>query len=135
MKSLIAKSLSLGVLAAAALAPELAHAGALVSGYFSCSTSTDGSGYCTGTYSGARASSGDNDQVSFTMDNGGFAYFGAVYGTRSYSCTKNVAAGSLDALAWNAAISSRNYFYVSWDSSGACTWVYIGNMSGHQSLQ
>lgn len=135
MKSLSTKSLSLGVVAAVSWVAGVAHAGSLVPGSFSCGTNTDGSGYCTGTYDGARTSPGTHDQVSFTMDNYGFAYFGAVYNGVSYSCTKSITASSLDAVAWNAAISARNYFYVTWDSSGACGWVYIGNMSAYQSLQ
>ena len=122
----------LGFVAAASLAPLAAYAGANVPGGFSCSVQSDGSGYCTGTHQGARDSAGFYDQASFTMATDGFAYFGAVYSGTSYSCSKIVTAGSLEALTWNAAISSRNYFYVTWDSAGTCEWVYIGNMSAHQ---
>jgi hypothetical protein len=135
MKSLVSKCSALGFIAATALVPFAASAGASSSGFFSCTVNADGSGNCQGTYNGARIGATANDQVSFTMDNGGFAYFGAVYAGRSYSCTKSVTAGSLDALTWNAAISSRNYFYVNWDAGGTCSWVYIGNMSGYQSVQ
>jgi hypothetical protein len=135
MKSLAMKSLSLGVLAAVSWVSGVAHAGSSTPGFFRCTANADGSGSCSGTYNGARVSTDANDQVSFTMDNGGFGYFGAVYGGRSFSCTKSIVAGSLDAVAWNAAISSRNYFYVTWDSTGTCSWVYIGNMSAYLSVQ
>jgi hypothetical protein len=134
MKHLVAKSLSLGVLAAISLAPRMAEAGSTSPGFFSCTLNADGSGNCHGTYNGARNSPGFNDQVSFAMDNSGDAIFGAVYNGTSMSCTKSVTAGSMDALIWTAAISYRNYFYVSWDSNATCTWVYIGNMSGYQSV-
>jgi hypothetical protein len=134
MKHLIAKSLSLGVLAVLSLAPRMAEAGSSSAGFFSCTLNPDGSGNCHGTYNGARNSPGIHDQVSFTMDNSGSAFFGAVYDGTSMSCTKQVTAGSMDAHIWTAAISYRNYFYVSWDSTATCSWVYVGNMSGSQSV-
>ncbi len=121
-----------GLVAAVSLSPLVANAGALVSGGFLCARSQDGSGYCTGTHDGARNSHGSGDQVSFALDNTGFAYFGALYDGGTYGCTKTTTADSLDALVWNAAASSRNYFYVTWNAAGTCEWVYIGNFSAHQ---
>jgi len=119
---------------AAMFVPVMADAGLSSSGFFNCTKNTDGSGSCHGTFLAARNGPGATDQVSFAMDNSGYLYFGAVQGGVGYSCTKNATASSFDYSLWNGMMSDRNYYYVSWDATGTCSWVYVGNMSGYQSL-
>jgi len=111
-----------------------AEAGSSSPGFFSCSKNADGSGSCSGTYVAARNGATASDQVSFGMDNTGRLYFGAVYAGVPYSCSKNATAGSLDMETLTAATSARNYFYVTWTSAGVCSWAYVLNASGYQSL-
>lgn len=118
--------LSVAVLGGASLA----YAGSTYESAY-CYKSSDGSGYCYGNFLGFRNHAGGSTQAYFyKTDNGSKSFYGAVTNTStgtttSGSCTPDAATGAL----WSKAISHNGYFYVSWNTSGTCTYVYLRNSS------
>jgi hypothetical protein len=108
----------------------LAFAGSTYEGAY-CYKYTDGSGYCYGNFQGFRDHAGASTRAYFyKSDSGSKSFYAAITNTSTgvttgYSCTPDAAAGAL----WSKAIVHHGYFYVSWNTSGSCTYLSLTNGS------
>jgi hypothetical protein len=128
MKHLVAGSFALGVVAASTLLTSDARAGAQYGAWEYCAT-----GACEGTYMGFRNSPNPNDYVEFFINpNPGFApgVFYASYAGNFYTCYVPTTGTEL-AAAFLAAPSMSGGFYISWNSSGQCTFLQLNQDSAY----
>lgn len=95
----------------------------------SCTFYADGSGSCSGTLLTFRNSTTSSDYASFEQSGEGTYSFRVNFQGRLAECWKSVSAGSLAANHWNAAMSHRGRFSITWNASGTCGQLYLMNAS------
>jgi hypothetical protein len=85
-----------------------------------CSTNSDGSGGCSGSFNGFRAASDPQAYAALWNEGTAYAQFIAELNGSYYSCT-TTAPGS----AWFTISSGQptTSFSISWNSAGTCTFV------------
>ena len=88
-------------------------------------------GSCAGTIAGFRNDSDPGASVAFEQ----YAYgsttaqsFSAVLNGSGFSCVVTSASPAIQAM-WPQSLRFDDYFYVSWDTTGACTSVFFLNTS------
>lgn len=130
MKSLHLKSLTPVVALATLGLASVASAG-LQSKSAQCYQNTDGSGYCYGNMLGFREDATTTSYASFREDEDGTRSFYARFTVSgatvpsTYTCIPDATVSSI----WSQALSARGYFYVSWNTSGTCTYLRLSNGS------
>ncbi|MCY1020084.1 hypothetical protein [Pyxidicoccus sp. MSG2] len=135
MKSLHLKSLTPVVALATLGLASVASAG-LESQSATCYQNTDGSGYCYGNMIGFREDATTTSYASFREDEDGTRSFYARYtvagstAASTYTCIPDATVSSI----WNLALSSRGYFYVTWNTAGTCTYLRMSNGSNYSNF-
>lgn len=98
-----------------------------------CTTNSDGSGYCQGTFLGFRNAPGAYDYAQF-QNNTTPGYvpkiFYASYLGKLYACIPD---GDIAAI-WPMAMATRGYFNLVWDASGTCHNLWLNNGSYTQNF-
>ena len=91
-------------------------------------TNANYSGYAYGTFASFRNNADANAYVTFSNYGGNNLMVGEL-GGKQFSC------GFPSSLlgAFNQALLSRDYFYVTWDTTGTCTSLYLKNSSAYGS--
>jgi hypothetical protein len=112
----------IGAVAEAAGATDYAH----------CQKSADGSGSCRGNMREFRNYTGGPSYAEFGMNSSGTKVFYASYtpaggATEHFSCTPNATVAAV----WEQAMQNIGYFYVTWDTTGACNYIWFYNGSRH----
>ncbi|HTQ46432.1 MAG TPA: hypothetical protein VMI75_26935 [Polyangiaceae bacterium] len=102
------------------------HAGQSYSAGASCSTTSNGSGYCSGSLSGFLASADANAYAAFWNEGATYGVFVAELDGNYYSCTTTSPAEPWFAL---SAAPPTTSFSISWTSAGTCSvlWMEAGS--------
>jgi hypothetical protein len=117
MKSAIAAFLGTAIVAGASVPSQ---AGAVISDAASCSKDPSGAGTCWGTPRGFRNSPDPTAQVDFLLTLSGGVAFLAHFGGATYTCT---IPSNPNTIAFaNFFETTNNWFQISWDASGNCTY-------------
>jgi hypothetical protein len=96
------------------------RAGQSFSAGASCTSNTDGSGSCRGSYNGFLASTDVNAYAAFWNEGATYGVFVAELDGKYYSCTSNNPGSAWFAISAGSPAAS---FAVSWDSTGTCNAV------------
>lgn len=129
MKRKAARNLLVGGSLVMALGSTAALAGYVWNPPASCTFNVDGSGSCSGTLLTFRDSTTYSDYASFEQIGDGSYAFRVNFQGRRAECWKYAPAGSSAAHDWNAAISHRGRFSITWNASGTCGQLYLTNAS------
>jgi len=102
------------------------HAGESYSGGATCSTQTNGSGTCSGSFNGFLASADPNAYAAFWNEGTAYGVFVAELNGNYYSCTSTSPAEPWFAL---SAAPPTTSFTISWTSAGTCSvlWMEAGS--------
>jgi len=121
-KALPATLAALSVLAVA----DSGSAGESYSAGATCSTRTDGSGSCSGSFSGFLAAADTSAYAAFWNEGAAYGVFVAELNGNYYSCTSTSPAEPWFAL---SAAPPTTSFTISWTSAGTCSalWMEAGS--------
>jgi hypothetical protein len=97
--------------------------------YEYCVRYSDSSGQCWGTFTGFKKDASTNAYAQFLVAAGPNSQtnFLAEYNNTFYSCIPTT--GSAVANLWTAAVASRGYWRVEWNSAGTCNYIEVENGS------
>jgi hypothetical protein len=124
MKTAIAALVGMATLAGAS-AP--IYAGRVIGDVAFCQKDATGAGTCYGTQRGFRNSADPTAQVDFLLTLTGGVAFVAQYGGASFTCSMPSNATTI-AFA-NFFSTTNQWFQISWDASGTCTYNAIWKSS------
>ena len=93
----------------------------------SCSKNGDGSGSCSGSYYGFRASS-DANAGAYFVSFYGFMMFAAQLNGAYYSCSLSYS-GSAAVTGFKYAMGAHDFFSIDWDRYGTCQNVNVWTTS------
>ena len=117
IKSAVVAFLGTATLAGASLPSE---AGNVIADAASCSKDATGAGTCWGTPRGFRNSSDPTAQVDFLLTLTGGVAFVAHFGGTTYTCS---IPSNPNTIAFaNFFETANNWFQISWDATGNCTY-------------
>jgi len=124
IKMAIIAVLGVGILAGAS-APS--HAGNVITDIAFCTKDATGAGTCYGTQRGFRTSSDATAQVDFLLTMTGGIAFVARYGGASFTCS--IPSNPTTIAFANFFSTTNEWFQISWDASGTCTYNAVWKSS------
>lgn len=97
-----------------------------------CIMNPDNSGLCYGSFYSFRNSPVADSAVFTRTTSGGYGQFYATEGGISYSCLTPTSGPVYDLFP--VALANRGFFYISWDTTGTCSFLQLANGSQYQNV-